>query len=447
MSRKVGWNMENGKQMNDLYLEKVKNIFLSDDLLTKSVKQEVYSLPDEFGKSKNNKNILVHALIILYVAVIGFGAYFLTTIEENKIKQIDVNIAEFRQFNLFELLAEKKENEEKLAQLQQELEDYRIRSVEQIKKLSPREQEKAMANLNEKMKALEESYHKQIKDKENALATLERSIAAEKQKIASATRESETVIKNYQNLNQRQQVENERLKIEYEGKIAKLRAEHQAELDMVKKDNQKIIDELILRYNPKFNRGEIAAAIKSKLGNNQGGALNRYNQTLLEEGLLSEDEFNQLSKKVQNQRVIIKGLQDVGYSNSVPAALNKLDQLSQSVAVDYENLWGNLAERIKDKNEYIGSYEYALKYMAMTGRETGYVIDARNPNRLVIFIDHIYSVKKGDVAYIFKNDSTPIAKIELYPDNGRVLAKINEVLKPIKIEPFDNILLKVEAVK
>lgn len=439
--------MENDKQINDLYLEKVKNIFLSDDLLAKSTKQEVYSLPDEFGKSQKNKNVLVHALILLYVAVIGFGAYFLTTIEENKIKRVDVNIAEFRQFNLVELLAEKKENEEKLAQLQQELEDFRNKSMEEIKKLSPREQQKAIAALNEKMKVLEENYNQQIKDKENALAKLERSIAAEKQKITSAAQESETVIKNYQNLNQMQQMENERLNIEYEQKIAKLNAEHKAELELVRKDNQKMIDELILRYNPKFNRGEIAAAINSKLGNNPESTWNRYNRTLSEEGLISEQQFNQLHKKVQNQRVIINGLQDVGYLNSVPVALNKLDQLSQSVAADYENLWGDMAERIKEKNEYIGSYEYALKYMAMTGRETGYVIDARNQNRMVIFIDNIYSVKKGDVAYIFKNDSIPIAKIELNPENGRVIAKVKEVLKPDKIVPFDKILLKVEAVK
>ncbi len=439
--------MENDKQISDLYLEKVKNIFLSDDLLEKNAKPEVYSLADEFRKSKKNKNLLVQGLILLYIAVIGFSVYSLTTIEENKNKRIEVNIAEFRQFNLIELLAEKKENEEKLAQLQQELEDFRTKSMEEIRKLSPREQQKAMAALNEKMKALEEDYLQQIKDKEAALAALERSIGEEQQKIAVSAQESETVIKDYQNLNQMQQVENERLKIEYEGKIAKLNLEHKAEIELLKNDNQKLIEELTLRYNPKFSRGEIAAAINSKLGNTQGSTWNKYNRILSEEGILSETEYNQIHRKVQNQEIIIKGLQDVGYFNSVPLALNKLGQLSRSVVSDYEKLWESLVERIWEKDEYIESYEYALKYMAMTGRETGFVIDARNSNRLIIFIDQIYSVKKGDFAYIFKDDSYPIAKIELNPEKGRVTAKVKEILKPIKIEPFDKILLKLEVAK
>ncbi|MGE5604328.1 MAG: hypothetical protein ACM3YE_01395 [Bacteroidota bacterium] len=439
--------MENDKQMNDFYLEKVKNIFLSDDLLAKDAKPEVYSLAEEFSKSKKNKAVLVYALIFLYVAVIGFSVFFLTTIEENKNKRIEVNIAEFRQFNLMELLAEKKENEEKLAQLQLELEEFRKQAMEEIKKLSPREQQKAIAALNEKMKTLEADYLQQIKDKEAALAALEKSIAAEKQKIAASAQENEAVIKNYQNLSQMQQVENEQLKIEYEGKIAKLNADYRAEIELLKKDNQILIEELTLRYNPKFTRGEIAAAINSKLGNVKDNTRNRYNRILADEGILNEQEYNQIHKKVQNQTIILKGLEDVGYLNSVPLALDKLGQLSRSVVADYEKLWGKLVELIQEKNEAINSYEYALKYLAMTGRETGYVIDARNPNRLIIFIDQIYSVRKGDFAYIFKDDATPIAKIELNPEKGRITAIVKEVLKPVKIEPFDKILLKLEVAK
>lgn len=439
--------MENDKQVNDLYLDKIKNIFLSDDLLAKNAKPEVYSLPEEFSKSKKNKAVLVYGLTLLYVAVIGFSVYFLTTIEENKSKRIEVNIAEFRQFNLMELLVEKKANEEKLAQLQLELEEFRKQSLEQIKKLSPREQQKAMAALDEKMKALEEDYHRQIKEKEAALAELEKSIATEQQKITASARESEAAIKNYQDLSQMQQAENQRLKIEYEGKIAKLNADYRAEIELLKQENQKLIEELTLRYNPKFTRGEIATVINSGSAKVSGNTLYRFNRLLADEGILKEQEYNQIQKKVKDQAIILKGLQDVGYLNSVPLALDKLSLLSRSVIADYEKIWGKLVELIKGKNETISSYEYALKYLAMTGRETGYVIDARNPNRLIIFIDQIYSVNKGDFAYIFKDDATPIAKIEINPEKGRITAKVKEVLKPAKIEPFDKILLKLEVAK
>lgn len=437
--------MENDKQITENYVEKIKSIFLSDDLLVKNAKPEVYSLTDEFAKSKENKNRLTFVLILMYVVVIGCGAYFLTTIEEIKNKRIEVNIAEFRQFNLIELLTEKKDNEEKLAQLQQELEDYRVKAMKQIRNLSPQEQQKAIAVLNEKMKSLEESYSRQIKEKEKALATLEQSINAEKRKITASVRKSEAAIENYQNLAQTKQVENERLIIQYEGTIAKLKADHRAELELIEKEKQRLTEDLIARYNPKFARGEIASIINVKSRVKTAKADNKYDRILADEGILSEAEFHQIDKKVQSQKVLISGLQEVGYENSVPTVLDKLDQLLDSVISDYGNLWRSLAGQLGEKKERLNSYDYALKYLAMTGRETGYVIDPRDPKRMIVFIDQIYSVKKGDVAYVFKNDAIPIAKVVLYPEKGGVTAKVKEILKPIKIEPFDKILLKLEV--
>ncbi len=428
-----------------LEIEKVKSIFLSDDLLAKAAKPEIYSLPEEFAKSKKNKNFLVKFLIILYIAVIGCGAYYLTIIEANKSKRIEVNIAEFRLFNLMELLAEKKENEAKLAQLQRELEDFRKKSLEQIGKLPPRERQKAIAALNEEMKALEESYLRQIREKEQALASLEKAIAAQQREIEAVAKESEAIIRNYQSINQSQQLENQRLIIEYEEKIAALKAGHQAELEQLKQDHKKMSDDLILRYNPRFNRGEIAAAINSRLGSSQRVNFNKYNRILADESGFNEDDFNQLRKEIYYQEVIIDGLRNVGYQNSVPAALRKLSELSRSIIQKYEKIWGDLSAGIKEKNDYIESYEYALKYLAMTGRETGYVIDPRNTKRMLVFIDQIYSVKKGDIAYIFKNDAVPVAKVRLDPAGGQTFAAVVETLKPVKIEPFDKILLKLEV--
>jgi hypothetical protein len=154
-----------------------------------------------------------------------------------------------------------------------------------------------------------------------------------------------------------------------------------------------------------------------------------------------------LRKKIQNQKLIIDSLQRVPYTNSVPLALNRLEGLSQSIIGDYETLWGNLVEQLNARNSYLGNYEYAFNYLTIMRSESGFVIDARNPNRMEVFIDHVYSVKNGDIAYIFKNDDSPIAKIELNLEHGRITAKVKENLRPVKIEPFDKILLKLEVSK
>jgi myosin heavy subunit len=517
MPGKVGWNMENDKQINDFNdssWEQTKKVFLSDELLAKNETPEVYSLADEYAKSRKNKNLLVFGLSLLYISLIAVGVYLITTMEENKSKRIEVNIAEFQQFNLYELLAEQQANQEKLTQLEQELNDLRISSQNEIAKLSPKEQQKALAAMTEKTKTLEDTYKLQIQSKEDAikelkksmsenvrqrdeiykqqitdkekelkdlkktvnetrqredtykqqiqekekeLAALQKSLETEKQRVVTAqTQTNDASIEKYQLANQLQEVELMRLKNEYEDKIAKLEVSHQEEIERlkkdnqdeigsVKKDNQEFIDNITLRYNPVYSQGEIAAVINSKLGNTGNTNLNKYVKILDDDNVWSEQDYNQLRNKIHGQKVIIDSLLAVGYTNSVPPALNRLDRLSKSIVGDYETLWGNLVQRIKKMYDSFASYDYAFNYLSTINRESGYVIDARDPNRMAVFINRVYSVKKGDTAYILKNDNLAIAKIELNPESGRITAKVTAVLTPAKIEPLDKILLKLEV--
>lgn len=494
--------MENDKQVDLINVDQTKKIFLSEELLVKDEKPEVYSLAEEYAKSRKNRNFLVYILSLIYISVIGCGVFLITGMEENKNNRIEVNIAEFRQFNLDELLSEQKENEIKLDQLQQELEELRIRSQKEIEKLSPKEQQKALAAVNEKAKQIEESYRQQIQSKEEAIKTLKKNISEnerklediskqqiqeiekeikelkrknetalqredlykqqiqdrekeinelkdslnkEKQQSAVTTQTTDATLEKYKSANQLQEIELQRLKSEYTEKIAQIQAEHQEEIERLKKENQSLTDELTLRYNPVFSHGEIATVLNSKLGNSGNPNVNKYSKILNEENVWSEQDYNQLRNKIRDQRVIIDSLIGVKYTNSVPSALNRLDRLSKSISGDYETLWGNLAQRMKEKNDHLGNYEYAFNYLSTIRRESGYVIEARDQNRILVFINHVYSVKKGDTAYIFKNDDLAIAKIELNPERGRVTARVTAVLKPAKIEPFDKILLKLEV--
>lgn len=448
--------MENDKQISNMNIDQVKNVFLSEDLLVKNIKPEIYSLPEEFAKSKKNKNLFVYGFIFLYVATIGFGAYFLTSVENQKSRRVEVDIPEFRQFNFIELLAEKKANEEKLAELQKELTNLRTSSMKEIEKLSPQNQQKAIAEMNEKLKKLEDSYKQQINLKEESLRALQKSVTGDQQRIAQNLRETQSQVKKYQDLNQMQGAELVRINTEYESKIARVKTEqqaeieklqkkHQAEIDSLKKENQALMDALTLRYNPIFSKGEIAAAINGKIANPGSPTLHKYDKTLNSTNIQSEQAFNQLRRKIQNQKTIIDNLQKIPYTNSIPLALGSLEKLSQSIISDYETLWSGLAEQVNARGNYLGSFDYAMNYLSVTRRESGFVIDSRNPSRMLIFIDQVYSLKKGDMAYVFKNGDDPVAKIELSPENGRVVAKVKEVLRPVKIEPFDKILLKLEV--
>lgn len=425
--------MENDKQMNNLHLEKVKKTFLNDDLLTKNIKPQIYSLPDEFVKSKRNKSFLVYGLILLYASIIAGGVYLLTAIEEQKNRRVEVNIAEFRQFNLMELLEEKKASEAKLIKLQGELEKVRADSLRQIQKLTPEEQRKAMAELNEKLKKLEAEYEDEVKSKAKALKTLQKSITSEKRRTQKSIREVEELTQDYQKLKQKKSVEIKELTVDYEAKITELTSEYERK-----------IESLILRYNPIYSKGEIKTVINSDLGIRAKGFWRNYAKNLSDAGLLSEGEAKELREKIEAQKIILDNLGNIRFTNSVPLALKRLEQLSQSIIGDYEAICKKLGPRASEKPHNLAGFEYALNCLARNNNVDGYVLDARKSSQLIIFLKDNSSVRKGDRAQVLKNDAAGsiIADIEFYFEADQLTAKVKKRYGKIGIAPFDKVRLR-----
>lgn len=433
MPEKVGRNMENDKQMNNNSLEKVKQTFLNDDLLTKKSKPEIYSLPEEFAKSKRNKSFLVYGMILLYASAIGLGVYLLTSTEEQKSKRVEVNIAEFKQFNLDELLEKKREDEQKLAQLQKELAKVKADSLEQIRKLTPEEQRKAMADLNEKLQKLEADYDIEVKQNKKTLKQLEKSVAKEKKRGEKSARKAEKLVEDYQKLNQKKNEDLQAITERYDKKVAILQAEFNEDLES-----------LVARYNPTFSKGKIAVVLDSNFEVSPKGSWNKYIKTLVNDGIISQQQADGIRQKIQGQTVIIESLQEIGFINSIPLALKKLEQVTSSIISDYEAVCEKLMGLIDQKNKKTDSMEYALNYLALNNGADGFVLDIRQSAQLIIYLNGNASVASGDLAQIFKNDadSVLIAEIQLYPENGLITAKIKKRFGSAKIEPYDKVLLK-----
>ena len=419
--------------MNKYNLDKVKQTFLNDDLLTKKPKPKVYSLNDEFAKSKRNKSFLVYGIILFYALIIGFGVYLLTSLEDQKNKRVEVNIAEFKQFNLNELLEKKKEDERKLAQLQKELAKVKADSLEQIRKLTPEEQRKAMAELNQKLQRLEEEYKSEVKQNKKTLKQLKKSVAKEQKRSEKKVREVEKLAEDYQKLTEKKNEDLHEITERYDKKVAKLQAEFNEDLE-----------NLVARYNPTFSRGKIAAVLDSNFEVSHKGSWNKYIKTLMKYGIINQQQLDGLRQKIQSQTVIIESLQEIGFINSIPLALKKLEQVSSSIINDYEAVCKKLMGLIDQKNKKTDSMEYALNYLARNNGANGLVLDIRQSAQLIIYLNGNASVASGDLAQIFKNnaDSVPIAEIQLFPENGLITAKIKKRFGSAKIEPYDKVLLK-----
>lgn len=425
--------MENDKQMKNYSLEKVKQSFLNDDLLTKKSKPEIYSLPEEFAKSKRNKSYLVYGMILLYASAIGLGVYLLTSAEEQKSKRVEINIAEFKQFNLDELLEKKRADEQRLAELQKELAKVKADSLEQIRKLTPEEQRKAMAELNQKLQKLEEEYKAEVNQNKKTLKQLQKTVAKEQKRSEKKAREAEKLAEDYQKLTEKKNEDLQEITERYDKKVAKLQAEFNEELE-----------NLVARYNPTFSKGKIAAVLDSNFEVPPKDSRNKYLKTLVKGGIINQHQFDGLSQKIQSQTVIIESLQEIGFINSIPVALKKLEQVSSSIISDYEAICEKLMGLIDQKNKKTDSMEYALNYLAQNNGADGFVLDTRQSTQLIIYLNGNTSMAPGDLAQIYKNnaDGVLIAEIQLYPENGLITAKIKKRFGSAKIEPYDKVLLK-----
>lgn len=376
---------------------------------------------------------LVYGMILLYASAIGFGVYLLTSAEEQKSKRVEVNITEFKQFNLDELLKKKKEDEQKLALLQKELAKVKADSLEQIRKLTPEEQRKAMAELNAKLQKLEAEYATEVKQNKKSLKQLEKSMSKQKKSSEKSARKAEKLVENYYKLSQKKSADIQELNEEYERKIVKLREEYN--------DN---LEQLMARYNPTFSGGEITAVLGSAYQVTKQRSWNKNAKVLIKDGILSEQQISGLRQKINNQSVIIENLQEVGFINSIPLALEKLEELSSSIISGYEAICEKLMSLIDQKNKQTDSIEYAINYLAQNNGADGFVIDIRQSAQLIIHLSPDILVTKGAIAQVLKNDpnSIPIAEIQLYPEGDLITAKIKKRFGSAKIEPFDKVLLK-----
>ncbi len=108
-----------------------------------------------------------------------------------------------------------------------------------------------------------------------------------------------------------------------------------------------------------------------------------------------------------------------------------------------------LTETVESKNAIISrmdrainQYLYSLDYLTKKNRENGYILDARNPELIILYINRIYNINDGDLGYVFRRDDKFIGTIRfsVFPDDitGSLVGLASEK-EPF--EPFDKILV------
>jgi len=450
--------MGNEDKVKDLV--QTKYYFLKDGENIGTGQVEVYSLEQELFRNKKNKSYGLVLIIILFIALLGGGAFIISEIIQRRGEDIDVNIAEFEDLRLREILSEAQNAESRLRMARADLDDLkrdRNNEINRVKadsekeleiiinrSLSPEDRGNLVADLRarerERIAKIEESYEQKIADKEQQILELEVEVAEIDSETMARVARSDKIVNNYEylaNLKLKQQEER------YEQRIREINSRHRRDIANLQSQHRRLTAALIERFNPTFkNEQNILEIIERPVDDISFAtpSLKDFSQAVKGYRVPDKVDYGALRQKIFENTVLLRRMNRISYTNAVPQALVMINELSRDIVAGYEDIWVSLVGVIKKQDSLLEHYYYAFNSYARLNRANGYILDARDTDNIVAFVEGIYTPKEGDLALIYR-DELYIGKVSLIPKDDRVIVRIEELEEDRKIQPLDKILL------
>lgn len=441
--------MGNDKQVkNDL--SKAGSRFLPEEITNVDGEAKVYSLEHEFEKSRKNKNWAVFIIIGVFFSIIVATTVLFTYYTELKNSKIDVNISEFEDVRLKEVLGNVRmagntilirNNELNSLIIEMKNAKLNVNSTYLAKRnavldrgLSSEATAQQLAELkraeNSELARISGDYDKKIASKRGIIREIEKEQREAERKLKL---EAESLAK----LGDESKV--------YEMKMKNLSSTQKSGFDSMREYYEKYIRYITLKYNPVFSSGESKALLqRSSALSNDKKSLRGYDEIFSNENIWNRKRFDDLRGKINDFDFLLSRLSGIEYINSVPPALTGIDNLSKSIINDYESLWYGLTTVLKSKNKEIEDYRRALDAILKERPESGYIISPADSARVSIHINRLIPVKEGDSGLIFRSDDDYIGQIELFKTTDGFRAKIVSLEPGKSMKPFDRILMKVK---
>lgn len=484
MPERMERHMDNDDKIKDLVAQSKRHFLRAQDI--RSAARQDYKLDEEFAKTKRNRNPFVALAIVIFVGIFTAGAVLVTLYIQEESKNVPVNIEDFADVNLKEVLDRAKKLENNLQVARRELQDLiaeRDRKIEAVRvkaeqdiaildqmSLSSAEKERRTANIQqeaeEEVASIEEAYADSIAAKEQEIAEIEEALAAYDSQMVEQAKKQEEVLNNQQKKFELQMQETTEY---YETQLAELKEQknqeitnlkeyqeeyaeqvtrrYESEIAALHRNYQNQIAQLIRKYNPVFTDGSVVSVLEQQVpAPERDFVLHRYRSVLAQEGLISAARFNTLRGDIQKTSVVMDRLKKVPYEKSVPQAFEQVEARGNRTVKIYEEMWYNLALNLEKKIQKIDEYNHALNYLIKNSRENGYLLDVRDPKRITVFIDELLQVKEGDTGYVFRKDYEPLGTIRFYydEDDELVASLVEKESADSTFSPFDKILIEVK---
>lgn len=452
-----------------------------------------YELVTEFRKTKKNFSPIVPISIGVVVMVFIGASWFITSAIDKQARSVSVDIQAFEDLNLKDLLDQAKTTMNdlnaalaELSALENEM-DAEIARVRDEKAsatalagtLGPEEARNRRSAIDaeaaEKERAVRIDFERRISEKRKTVKSLQERAAAYDARSVEEARKQQETLDNQQRLFN---IEKDKLTASYEKRLsaadAKLKNEkadgaarlkqaitqltdrYERQLAQLTARYEKELAETTASYNPTWTdeRGMELASANPKAP--RPAAIRAPDRAPIGSPVGIE-ELRRVAGQYDDLRFLIGRLRAVPYLNSVPGALSAADSSAAALAGSYARLVGDASEETRRRDERIArleeslsqartridSYLFAFSGFARDNNEAGFVLDSRNPARVVLYIDPFFQFADGTSAWAFRAVDKPIAELTLRREGDVFVARVERAEAGFSLQPFDRILLKL----
>jgi len=290
---------------------------------------EVYSLENEFSKTRKNKNWRVFVIVLIFILLIAAFTSIFTYYTGEKDKNIDISITEFDDLRLKEILNSSRLAENNIQIRNNELQSLIVEMKNKILDINNRYLAKENSILDKNMspavtreKILElkiaeqkeingtkAQYDSKINEKRNQINKIESEKRAEEIKIEQAK-------KKLGNIGDESKI--------YAMKMKSLSDSSQSGLSTMADYYNRYVKYLILKYNPIFSSNDLRMNIDKNSKLNESKNLRDFDDLFQKENVISRKRFDDLHIKIYEHDLLVQRLIGVGYENSVPPTLKSI---------------------------------------------------------------------------------------------------------------------------
>lgn len=447
-------------------IRKKSETFLKHALFQARGGESVYDLEAEFAKTRKNKSFVVLGVTAIAILCLTVAAFAVTRIIEKKVAATPVNVSAFQDLNLKDILDSSKQDDAALeraktglAQLGADLNsgiefadrDYRASQLSiRTLGLSTRDEASRIAQVAVVRDAarakLQAGYAFAAAASRSEIAKIQKRIDRYDSRSLAKAKSEQAVLENERVAYELEKEQQAKL---YESRIGAIEAAYKRELGALGRQKDELAAALTSRYNPTFSdpravsllapRFETLAPMLVPLA----PMLAPLDPYLGPAGILDPIAEANLDASFSDLRYLSGELRSVPYLNSVPSALARIESEAMLSIGAYRAALQAAASGLEARDVTIAGlerYRSALVTLARDSGDSGYVINARDPARLLVLFDPAAGAREGDRGFVVRKGKV-VATVSFTFTGGDAYALVTKLEEGQSPRAFDSIVL------